>query len=191
MQRSSRIVVQSVLIAALVALFVPVGARAASQLVTLVDQDGNKAQIDSAKLRIGDGAGALTVDGAVNTRAAGNPFHREFSVTGHANGTFDTTPTYTVPARKRLVVTHVSGAIITDGVVHSVRLQSQHPATGDTITRLIPTPNPDVSNSYTFTQPLERAFPSGTTIRGNAFIVGGSGAVDRLDFEVSGYLVAQ
>jgi hypothetical protein len=48
------------------ALVLPVGARAAGQLVTIVDPDTtNKVQVDGGKLRVGDGAGSLTVDGTV------------------------------------------------------------------------------------------------------------------------------
>src|SRR6266542_4193978 len=48
------------------ALLLPVGARATGQLVTLVDPStSSKARVDAGKLRVGDGSGALSVDGRV------------------------------------------------------------------------------------------------------------------------------
>jgi hypothetical protein len=50
------------------AVMLPIGARAAGQLVTLVDPTtDSKARVDSGKLRVGDGSGALTVNGSVAT----------------------------------------------------------------------------------------------------------------------------
>ena len=53
--------------AIVVSLAMPLGASAAGQLFTLVDSDSDtQAQVDdTGKLRIGDGAGSLTVDGSV------------------------------------------------------------------------------------------------------------------------------
>ena len=61
----SRLVLTVVAMALVVAL-VPAGVRAAGDLVSLVDGDGNsKAQVDGGKLRVGDGNGPLTVNGKV------------------------------------------------------------------------------------------------------------------------------
>ena len=190
MQRSARIVLQSVLTAALVALFVPVGALATSQLVTLVDPDGTRAQVDGGELRVGDGAGALTVNGTVDTRADGTPFHRALIANAEGAGNFDTA-SYTVPAGKRLVVTHVSGIIQTGAAVQSLRLLTKLPGTNDfTATNLIATPIPGVPNQYVFSQPLDRAVPGGWTVRGNLYTISDGGEPHAsLTFQVDGYLV--
>ena len=50
------------------AVLAPAGAIAAGSLVTLVDATtGSRARVDSGKVRVGDGSGALTVDGTVKT----------------------------------------------------------------------------------------------------------------------------
>ena len=57
------------------AVLLPVGARAAGQLVTLVDPiDSSKTRVDDGKLRVGDGNGSLTVDGSVRVAAPVSPF---------------------------------------------------------------------------------------------------------------------
>jgi len=53
------------------AVLLPVGATAAGQLVTIVDEDSSStAQVDDGFLRVGDGTGPLTVDGTVASRSA-------------------------------------------------------------------------------------------------------------------------
>jgi hypothetical protein len=55
----------------LLAMLLPVGAKAAGQLVTLTDSTTlSKARVDSGKLRVGDGSGPLTIDGQVATVAS-------------------------------------------------------------------------------------------------------------------------
>lgn len=50
------------------AVLVPAGAIAAGSFVTMVDATtGSRARVDSGKVRVGDGNGALTVDGTVKT----------------------------------------------------------------------------------------------------------------------------
>jgi hypothetical protein len=51
------------------AVVAPVGAHAAGQLVSIVDSqsDTDMALVDAGRLRVGDGSGALTVDGTVTT----------------------------------------------------------------------------------------------------------------------------
>ena len=58
--------------AVVMGLAAPLGAVAAGQLVTLVDDDTpTKAQVDTGgKLRVGDGAGSLTVNGSVNVTSS-------------------------------------------------------------------------------------------------------------------------
>jgi hypothetical protein len=52
---------------AVAVLLSPAGASAAGSLVSIVDGNGDsKAQVDSGKLRVGDGNGALTVNGSVS-----------------------------------------------------------------------------------------------------------------------------
>jgi hypothetical protein len=52
---------------AIVAVAMPLGVKAAANLVVVKDADSaSKAQVDSGKLRVGDGAGPLSVNGSVN-----------------------------------------------------------------------------------------------------------------------------
>ncbi len=69
----------------LAVVMLPAGVQAAGQLVSIVDSDSDKDQVkvDAGKLRVGDGAGKLTVDGAVNVAGT-------VSVAGRATG-FDRT----------------------------------------------------------------------------------------------------
>ena len=92
---------------------VPVAASASGQLVTLVDQDtASKAQVDAGRLRIGDGAGALTIDGRLtDSRRGQSPWHE--GAIAYTSGTDHSmqSATFTVPNRKRLVLTHVSALV--------------------------------------------------------------------------------
>ena len=63
-----------------VSLAVPVMVGATGSFVTIQDDAANNnanAQVDGGKLRVGDGAGGLTVDGTVSSRTAleKNPWH--------------------------------------------------------------------------------------------------------------------
>jgi hypothetical protein len=73
-ERRTPTIRQFVMVVAAVTLFallLPVGAKAAGQLVTLTDSTtSSKARVDSGKLRVGDGSGPLTIDGQVATAAA-------------------------------------------------------------------------------------------------------------------------
>ena len=99
------------------ALLVPRAAGAVNQLVSIVDGDGtSKAQVDNGKLRVGDGAGKLSIDGAIrisNTtdkpipiRGFGAPV--VVSHTTPMSGTTGTSILSTVPAHKLLVIESVS-----------------------------------------------------------------------------------
>ena len=86
MRETTRTILAAVSVAAVMALLLPVGAHAAGQLMTIVDADSSaKAQVEAGKLRVGDGDGAMTVDGAVGARPAlpAEPF----SVAGTLPGT--------------------------------------------------------------------------------------------------------
>ena len=81
MRETTRTILTAVSVAAVMALLLPVGAHAAGQLMTIVDADSQaKAQVEDGRLRVGDGRGAMTVDGAVAARPA-LPVD-PFSVTG-------------------------------------------------------------------------------------------------------------
>ena len=69
---TSREVTAIVAVGVLIAALVPVGVQAAGSLVTLVDPSSNlPAKVDTGnKLRVGDGSGALTVDGTLRVRDA-------------------------------------------------------------------------------------------------------------------------
>ncbi len=75
----------------LAVVMLPAGVQAAGQLVSIVDSDSDKDQvkIDAGKLRVGDGAGRLTVDGAVNVVGKVN-VAGSVNVAGRATG-FDRT----------------------------------------------------------------------------------------------------
>ena len=75
MREITRTILTAVTVASVMALLLPVGAQAAGQLMTIVDADSNaKVQVEDGKLRVGDGNGAMTVDGAVASRLPANPF---------------------------------------------------------------------------------------------------------------------
>jgi hypothetical protein len=69
-----QVAILAVAVAAIAALL-PLGATAAGEtLVRLVDGNGtSKVEVDTGKLRVGDGAGALTVDGSVKVSDAAGP----------------------------------------------------------------------------------------------------------------------
>jgi hypothetical protein len=100
----------------LVAL-VPRAVSAVGSLVSVQDGDGtSKAQVDNGKLRVGDGAGSLTVDGKVQiSNTATKPARvRDFQTPVIATDSvaLNTTNTevtlFTVPAGKVLVIETVS-----------------------------------------------------------------------------------
>ena len=71
MRESTRTILTAATVAAVIVLLLPVGAQAAGQLMTIVDPtSGAKAQVDGGKLRVGDGSGAMTVNGQVAARPA-------------------------------------------------------------------------------------------------------------------------
>ena len=71
-QWSGRRLIALAVVAGLAALLVPVGVEAAAPaLMRLVDGDGtSKAHVDNGKVRVGDGKGALSVDGTTATKPA-------------------------------------------------------------------------------------------------------------------------
>ena len=81
MRETTRTILTAVTVATVMALLLPVGAQAAGQLMTIVDADTNaRAQVEDGRLRVGDGNGAMTVNGAVAARPA--PPAEPFSVVG-------------------------------------------------------------------------------------------------------------
>ena len=66
-------------------LTLPVGVQAIGQLATIVDADSDidAAQVDSGSLRVGDGSGALTVDGTVT---ANTPLGTSFVANSVSSG---------------------------------------------------------------------------------------------------------
>jgi hypothetical protein len=90
---------------AVVVLLIPAGVHAAGTLVSIVDGNGtSKANVDNGKLRIGDGNGALTVDGRI--REFGTPVHLNYQDALDSDGAIHLL--YTVPSGKRLVIETVS-----------------------------------------------------------------------------------
>ena len=71
MRESTRTILTAATVATVIVLLLPVGAQAAGQLMTIVDADSaTKAHVDGGKLRVGDGNGAMTVNGQVAARPA-------------------------------------------------------------------------------------------------------------------------
>jgi hypothetical protein len=115
----SRAVV-AMLAVALVVTLMPASVSAVGSLVSIVDGDGSsKAQVDSGKLRVGDGHGGLTVDGKVKVSSAltkplpvrdfGTPVEGVISPSlPPGETTLGDSVLFTVPQGKRLVVQTVS-----------------------------------------------------------------------------------
>ncbi|GAA1941401.1 hypothetical protein [Nocardioides marmoribigeumensis] len=69
-----QVVVMVVAVCAAVAL-APAGAIAAATLMTISDpSNGSRARVDAGRLRVGDGTGALTVDGTTGPAVPAKPF---------------------------------------------------------------------------------------------------------------------
>ena len=107
-----KITVALVLAAGLFTLTAPAAVHASGQLVTLVDRDSDvKTQVDDGKLRVGDGSGALTVNGTVGNSYRGRtPFTRrcvlETDSSSLAYCVFDAVPAGTI-----LVITNISATV--------------------------------------------------------------------------------
>lgn len=102
-----------VLAAGLVTLMLPAAVQASGQLVTIVDRDSAaQTQVDGGRLRVGDGNGAMTVDGVVGTSYRGRTPYRDFcnirAEEGHAN---DICTFRAVPADQVLVITQISAGV--------------------------------------------------------------------------------
>jgi hypothetical protein len=108
---AGRRLVIAVALVAVGALLAPMGVQAAANLVTIEDSNSNsKAQVDGGKLRVGDGAGRLTVDGsveAVDGNAHGS-FARQVNTADFVPGFVASGDGFTVPGGKILVIEHVS-----------------------------------------------------------------------------------
>ena len=107
-----KIAVTLVVSATLIALMLPVAAGAAGQLVTLVDSDSNsQAQVDSGKLRIGDGDGKLSIDGTIlerDTMKGRVPFQDSCSESVGDGIVIALCDFDVVPTGKTLIITSVS-----------------------------------------------------------------------------------
>ena len=121
MRETTRTIMTAVTVATVMALLMPVGAQAAGQLMTIVDANSDaKAQVDSGKLRVGDGNGAMTVNGTVGTSYSGRTPYAD-SCHLYADGYVQDECTFdAVPAGKVLVITNISAHInvpVTQGLI--------------------------------------------------------------------------
>ena len=111
-----KIVLALALLASLLAVLLPVAAGAAGQLFTIVDSDSNvQAQVDGGKLRVGDGAGKLTVDGTIverETMRGRAPYQVTCGFSEPNGDSVGACSLGAVPAGKSLVLTHVSGYLV-------------------------------------------------------------------------------
>ena len=86
--------------------------------MTIRDAQDDRVAVDGKKLRIGDGKGPVAVNGNVRAKGfehTGVPVHIElFKPNGFEDASTATTPSYTVPAGKRLIMTNVSGLTTVD-----------------------------------------------------------------------------
>jgi hypothetical protein len=106
-----RRMVLAVTLVALGALIAPAAVQAAANLVTIQDSNSNsKAQVDAGKLRVGDGAGSLTVDGNVGAVDANahESFARQVDTADFVPGFAASGDGFAVPPGKILVIEHVS-----------------------------------------------------------------------------------
>ena len=112
--RNAIVIWVTVALSAATIALIPVGAQAAGQLMTIVDADSSaKAHVEGGKLRVGDGSGAMTVNGALTARdtfAGRTPFYDRCILSSASMHNLCPTAK-TVPAGKVLVVTHVSAHI--------------------------------------------------------------------------------
>ena len=110
MRELTRTIVAAATVGVIISLLAPIGAQAAGDLVTLVDQDTDaKAQVEAGKLRVGDGRGAFTVNGQVRSLPAGGPVRLTFSDT--TESVLFATGTFVVPTGQQLLITRVSGYV--------------------------------------------------------------------------------
>ena len=197
MKDNVRIALTVVATVALTSVMVPLGASAASNLVSLIDADGDRARIENGKLRVGDGEGAMTVDGGVNTAPGGRPIHVNLTATGGVDRSLEYLNTYTVPTGRRLVVTHVSGQVdLPDPQeVYSLAIftgedAEPHPDTYLNARHYF-APDSDVTFNgrrvFTFAQDMQWTVPGGATLFLDGMRTGPGGTVDAYVF-VTGYL---
>ena len=110
-----------VLAVALLALMLPAAVHASGQLVTIVDRDGTtKAAVDRGKLRVGDGDGAMTVNGVLTDSHRGRTPYEDVCTfqtsSAEPDPDFDWCEFDPVPADKVLVITQISADVtVPDG----------------------------------------------------------------------------
>lgn len=138
------------LVLVLGAVLVPTGVNAqkVGSVFRLQDADsGVLAQVDSGEVRVGDGSGALTVDGNVGITpkqstvqiGAHEPYAQSGSVTFQSGATFNGGTVYTVPNGKRFVLETLSvEAQLPDGQRAEAQFRILGPSAGDIATFHLP-----------------------------------------------------
>jgi hypothetical protein len=182
------------------ALLVPRAAGAVNQLVSIVDGDGtSRVQVDNGKLRVGDGAGALTVNGAVRVS---NPVTQPIPVRGFQTpvfvaksgdmvGNIGEVDLLTVPAGKLLVVESVSVMLeLPAGQSPHAIVLRLHTAQRDSNVYLAPTfleGQGGLRDTYTFSGDYRLYAPAGSSVQALGVRLESSGLAI-LDASISGYL---
>ena len=183
------------------ALLVPRAAGAVNQLVSIVDGDGtSKAQVDNGMLRVGDGSGKLSVDGAIrisNTTDKPIPI-RGFGapvVASHnspVSGVSSSTDIYTVPPHKLLVIESVSVDLEIDAGQTFRGIAIHVGGSGTTATVLLaPTftaGKNGVRDDYTFSADFRLYAHPGDTVQAQGFRSESAGG-GFITGSIAGYLV--
>ena len=102
-----------ILAAGLFTLMAPAALHASGQLVTIVDRDSaTQTQVDSGKLRVGDGNGAMTVNGIVGASFRGRaPYQDACLIQASSGDSTDICEFGTVPAGTTLIITQITASI--------------------------------------------------------------------------------
>jgi len=182
------------------ALLVPHVAQAVGQTVSIVDGDGSsRVQVDKGKLRVGDGAGRLTVDGSV---LVSNDLARPVPVQGFGEpvfvakaipftGSAGTMNLLSVPKGKLFVIESVSVQLeLPQGqTAHAIQIRVST-AQQDADIRLAPTflsGNGSMADTYTFSGEYHAYAPAGAKVQAMGLRLQSTGQAF-LDASISGYL---
>jgi hypothetical protein len=193
-------------------MFMPLGIEAATNLVVIKDADSTgKVQVDAGRLRVGDGAGPMTVDGTVGisgtpTVAVGNTVGTQAApempvmLTGNVHMPDDAGQVVVlpeVPAGYRLVLEHVFvRASVPSGQTLVARLDvelAQNPFTFRAhlpieVTRQLVAEASSGDDAYVASSPVRAYVEAGDRLVLRVWRSSGAGSANA-DVTVSGYFV--